>query len=74
MAGTLIAPTSRTLHLPVNPSSPRTVPVAEYARAFALRMARLRADRAAQRRAARRAELRAKAFELVAADRIGSAR
>ena len=65
MAGTLIAPTSRTLHLPVNPS-PRIAPVTEYARAFMLRRARERAER----HAARRAELRAKAFELVASDRL----
>ena len=46
MAGTPIAPTSRTLHLPVNPS-PRIAPVTEYARAFALRLARPRAERLA---------------------------
>lgn len=56
-----------TLHLPEVRSAKRpAVPVAEYARAFALRMARLRADRAALRRA----ELRAQAAELVAADRL----
>jgi hypothetical protein len=69
MAGTLIAPTSRTLHLPVNPS-PRLAPVHQYARAFALRVARLRADRAATRRA----QLRARAFEAVAADRLTTGR
>ena len=69
MAGTPIAPTSRTLHLPVNPS-PRIAPVTEYARAFALRMARQRAERNAVRRAARRADLRAKTAELIAADRL----
>jgi hypothetical protein len=73
MAGTPIAPTSRTLHLPVNPS-PRIAPVTEYARAFALRMARLRAERNATRRAVRRADVRAKAFELVAADRLTTGR
>jgi hypothetical protein len=69
MAGTPIAPTSRTLHLPVNPS-PRLAPVTEYARAFMLRRARERAERNAARRAVRREALRAKAFELVAADRL----
>lgn len=69
MADTLIAPTSRTLHLPVNPS-PRIAPVTEYARAFMLRRARERAERNAARRALRRAELRAKAAELIAADRL----
>lgn len=71
--GTPIAPTSRTLHLPVNPS-PRIAPVTEYARAFALRMARQRAEVNAARRATRRAELRARAFELVAADRLTTGR
>jgi hypothetical protein len=56
MAGTPIAPTSRTLHLPVNPS-PRIAPVTEYARAFMLRRARERAER----NAARRADLRGRA-------------
>jgi hypothetical protein len=57
MAGTPIAPTSRTLHLPVNPS-PRIAPVVtEYARAFMLRRARERAER----NAARRADLRGRA-------------
>lgn len=65
MAGTLIAPTSRTLHLPVNPS-PRIAPVTEYARAFMLRRAR---ERAASD-AARRAKRRARAFEAVASDRL----
>jgi hypothetical protein len=61
MAGTPIAPTSRTLHLPVNPS-PRIAPVVtEYARAFMLRRARERAERNAARRAARRADLRGRA-------------
>ena len=69
MADTLIAPTSRTLRLPAQPS-PRIAPVTEYARAFALRMARQRAERNAARRALRRAELRAKAAELIAADRL----
>lgn len=68
MADTLTAPAlgRRTLRLPAQPSTRPPVPVAEYARAFALRLARLRADRAAQRRA----ELRAKAATLVAADRL----
>lgn len=69
MAGTPIAPASRTLHLPVNPS-PRIAPVTEYARAFMLRRARERAERNAARRATRRAELRARAFELVADDSL----
>jgi hypothetical protein len=69
MADTTLAASGRTLRLPAQPS-PRIVPVSDYARAFALRMARLRADRAAERRAARRAELRAKAFELIASDRL----
>lgn len=60
MADTLIAPASRTLHLPVNPS-PRISPVTEYARAFMLRRARERAERNAARRAARRADLRGRA-------------
>jgi hypothetical protein len=68
MADTLTAPASGRciLRLPAQPSTRPPVPVAEYARAFALRMARLRAGRAAQRRA----DLRAKAFELIAADRL----
>lgn len=70
MADTLIAPASRTLHLPVNPSHRIAPPVTEYARAFALRMARQRAERNAVRRAARRADLRAKTAELIAADRL----
>lgn len=69
------------LSLPVRkPAEPDAVvakeeaPVSEYARAFILRMARLRAGRAAERRAKRRAKLAAKAFELVAADRLGGSR
>ena len=73
MAGIPTAPTSRTLHLPVNPS-PRIAPVTEYARAFMLRRARERAERNAARRALRRAELRARAFEAVAADRLTTGR
>ncbi|MEY4909421.1 MAG: hypothetical protein RL260_3139 [Pseudomonadota bacterium] len=74
MADTTIAPASgRTLRLPAQPS-PRPAHVHKYARAYMLRLARTLAERNAERRAARRAELRAKAFELVAADRIGSTR
>lgn len=66
------------LSLPRKPAEPDAVakeaPVSEYARAFILRMARLRAGRAAERRAKRRAKLAAKAFELVAADRLGGSR
>lgn len=72
MADTLTAPAlgRRTLRLPAQPSTRPPVPVAEYARAFALRLARLRASHAAMRRA----ELRARAFSVVAADRLGGAR
>lgn len=72
MADTLIAPASGRLilRLPAQPLPRPAVPVAEYARAFALRIARQRAERNAARRAQRRAELRAKAAELVAADRL----
>ena len=72
MADTLIAPASGrlTLRLPAQPLPRPAVPVAEYARAFALRIARQRAERNAARRAQRRAELRAKAAELVASDRL----
>ena len=69
MADTTLAASRPILRLPAQPS-PRIAPVTEYARAFALRMARQRAERNAARRALRRAELRAKAFELVAADRL----
>ena len=68
------------LSLPVRkPAEPDAVakaeaPVSEYARAFMLRMARLRAGRDAERRAKRRAKLAAKTFELVAADRLGGSR
>jgi hypothetical protein len=62
------------LRVPAQPSPRPSVPVAEYARAFALRIARQRAERNAARRALRRAELRARAFELIAADRLGGAR
>lgn len=54
------------LQLPLQAAPRPAAPVAEYARAYMLRLARLRAGRAAQRRA----DLRAKAFELVAADRL----
>jgi len=72
MADTLTAPASGrlTLRLPAQPLPRPAVPVAEYARAFALRIARQRAERNAARRAQRRAELRAKAAELVASDRL----
>ena len=72
MADTLIAPASGRLilRLPAQPLPRPAVPVAEYARAFALRIARQRAERNAARRAERRAELRAKAAELVASDRL----
>lgn len=72
MADTLTAPASGRLilRLPAQPLPRPAVPVAEYARAFALRIARQRAERNAARRAQRRAELRAKAAELVAADRL----
>lgn len=75
MADTTTAPASGrvTLRLPAQPS-PRLAPVNEYARAYMLRIARQLAERNAARRAARRADLRAKAFELIAADRIGGAR
>ena len=68
MADTLTAPASGRLilRLPAQPLPRPAVPVAEYARAFALRIARQRAER----NAARRAELRAKAAELVASDRL----
>ncbi|WP_294000220.1 hypothetical protein [Sphaerotilus sp.] len=71
MADTLIAPTSRRtlLRLPAQPS-PRPSPVAKYARAHMLRLARKLADRAALKRAA----LRARAFEAVAADRLTTGR
>lgn len=74
MANTTTAPASGriTLRLPAQPS-PRTAPVAEYARAYALRLARKLAERNAARRAARRAELKARAFELITADRTGGA-
>lgn len=68
------------LSLPRKPAEPdaavakEEAPVSEYARAFILRMARLRAGRAAERRAKRRAKLAAKAFELVSADRLGGSR
>lgn len=72
MADTPIAPAPGRpiLRLPAQPS-PRTAPVAEYARAYMLRIGRELAARNADRRAARRAELKARAFELVAADRRG---
>lgn len=66
MADTTLAASRPILRLPAQTTSRPASPVTEYARAFALRMARLRADRAARRRA----ELRARAFELVAADRL----
>ena len=66
MADTTMAASRPILRLPAQTTSRPPVPVADFARAFALRMARLRADRAAQRRA----DLRAKAFEAVAADRL----
>ena len=75
MADTTTAPASGrvTLRLPAQPS-PRPAPASEYARAYMLRLARQLAERNAARRAARRAELRARAFELIAADRIGGVR
>ncbi|WP_293999938.1 hypothetical protein [Sphaerotilus sp.] len=75
MADTTTAPASGRVILrrPAQPS-PRPAPTSEYARAYMLRIARQLAERNAARRAARRADLRAKAFELVAADRIGGAR
>lgn len=71
MADTTTAPASGRviLRLPAQPS-PRPAPVREYARAYMLRLARKLAERNAARRALRRAELRARAFELVAADRL----
>jgi hypothetical protein len=65
MADTTLAASRPILRLPAQPS-PRIAPVTEYARAFMLRRARERAER----HAARRAELRAKAAELIAADRL----
>ena len=59
------APGRATLRLPAQPS-PRPVPVGDYARAYMLRLARRLADRAALRRA----ELRARAFRVIAADRL----
>ena len=58
------------LRLPAQPS-PRPVPASEYARAYMLRLARKLAERNAARRAIRREALRARAFELIAADRKG---
>lgn len=67
MADTLTAPSGRPiLRLPAHTDSRPSSPVADYCRAFVLRRARERADRAALRRA----ELRAKAATLVAADRL----
>ena len=66
MADTTLAASRPILRLPAQTTSRPPVPVTEYARAFMLRRARERAER----HAARRAELRAKAFELVAADRL----
>ncbi len=54
-----------TLRLPAQPS-PRLSPVHEYARAYALRLARRLAGRAALRRA----ELRARAYGVIATDRL----
>jgi phosphoglycerate dehydrogenase-like enzyme len=58
------------LRLPAQPSPRPEAAVSEYARAYMLRLARKLAERNANRRALRRAELRARAFELVAADRL----
>ena len=69
-ARTAAQPDRPTLYLPVQPA-PRIAPVAEYARAYMLRIARALAERNAARRAARRAELKARAFEAVASDRRG---
>jgi hypothetical protein len=68
MADITTAPESGrvTLRLPAQPA-PRPAPVHQYARAYMLRLAR----KLAVRNATRRAELRARAFELVAADRKG---
>lgn len=55
----------KTLRLPAQPSL-RLSPVHEYARAYALRMARRLAGRAALRRA----ELRARAYSVIASDRL----
>ncbi|MFM2052580.1 MAG: hypothetical protein RL456_617 [Pseudomonadota bacterium] len=75
MADALIAPASGRpiLRLPVRAGAPSLKPAADYCRAFVLRRARERAERHAARRALRRAELRAKAAELVAADRLACA-
>jgi hypothetical protein len=63
---TASAPGRMTLRVCAQPSPrPSTTP-SEYARAYMLRLAR----RLASRAALRRAELRARAFELVAADRL----
>jgi len=71
MADTNTAPASGRviLRLPAQPS-PRPTAVCEYARAYALRLARQIAERNATRRALRRAELRARAFGVIAADRL----
>jgi len=55
-----------TLRISAQPSPRTESAVSEYARAYMLRLARKLASRAALRRA----ELRARAFELVAADRL----
>lgn len=61
------------LRVPAQPSPRPETAVSEYARAYMLRLGRKLAERNATRRALRRAELRAKAFELVAADRRAAA-
>lgn len=54
------------LRVPAQPSPRPASAVGDYARAYMLRLGR----KLAERNAARRAELRARAFELVAADRL----
>lgn len=58
------------LRVPAQPSPRPETAVSAYARAYMLRLGRKLAERNAARRALRRAELRAKAFELIAADRL----
>lgn len=70
---TASAPGRVILRVPAQLSPRPASAVGDYARAYMLRLGRKLAERNATRRALRRAELRAKAFELVAADRRAAA-